>query len=229
MATLELFAYALSGALVGMLLSRCGREIGSREDDLSRVSLLDELTGLFNRRYFNIRLEQEFERAQRYGLPLTVAMLDLDELKRINDHLGHAAGDSALVEVAKQLAVHVRSSDVPARIGGDEFALLLPHTRVDEAEALAQRIRSALSLTQPRSSRSVTISVGLAGTSRGEAHTAATLLEHADRALLRAKGHGRNRVASYERRPPLRGVTPHLSGVRIGSLTGAAEAQADAG
>src|SRR4029078_8568358 len=108
-------------------------------DQLELSSATDPLTDLPNRRYFSSRLRQELFRASRYGVPVTLLLLDLDGLKQINDHYGHSAGDRALCAVADCLKRTCRATDVPVRCGGDEFAVLVPETFAEDALDLAKR------------------------------------------------------------------------------------------
>jgi len=189
-------------AIVGFCIdSACNRA------RLVRAGLTDELTGWHNRRYLNARLREELARAQRQGCTVAMLMIDLDELKEINDSCGHLAGDEAIREVAARIEAEVRSSDTAARFGGDEFVVLLPATAPAEARLLAERIRRAVAASPvelgPGLLRSVTLSVGVAGlvpTSR-EADLKALgerLLAEADAALYRAKTAGRNRVELHD-------------------------------
>lgn len=191
----ELSAYLVYTALLTVLVALLGQHLGRQEDELRRLTSIDDLTGLFNRRHVEARLVQELDRARRYAYPFSLALLDVDELKLINDSLGHRAGDEALRRVADALAAHVRSADLAARFGGDEFVLLLPHTSVSEAEALAHRVRRAVGVTAPGDPYRVTVSIGLAGfVPPGNGPSPRELLDAADRALLRAKREGRDGV-----------------------------------
>ena len=128
--------------------------------ELKRLTITDDLTGLANRRHFHQRAEDEYRRARRYGRPLSLVMLDLDGFKQVNDRLGHQVGDEVLMEVARLGQPLVRSSDLWARLGGDEFALLLPETGREAAEALAQRLRQVIAI-QPLATTRGPVAVGL--------------------------------------------------------------------
>jgi diguanylate cyclase len=176
-------------------------ETDSRQltDELTRVRLLsltDELTGLPNRRAFLRRLEDEVARVQRYGFPLSMALIDLDKFKAINDKYGHAAGDEVLRVYSKNILSIFRHHDLVARYGGEEFAVLLPNTDADGAARSLTKVMNRATETRWRSDGSVmpvpTFSAGLAFYKPGE--TSAAFIERVDRALYRAKRLGRNRV-----------------------------------
>jgi diguanylate cyclase (GGDEF)-like protein len=196
-------------------------ESDSREltDELSRVrilSLTDELTGLANRRAFMRRLEDEVARVQRYGFPLSFALMDLDHFKNINDEFGHAAGDEVLRVYAKNILSVFRHHDMVARYGGEEFAVLLPNTDADGAIRALNKVRRRAGETRWQSngiiSQVPTFSAGVSLFKPGESATA--LIERADKALYRAKRLGRDRIEldiTYEteegRRSPRRRST----------------------
>jgi two-component system cell cycle response regulator len=170
---------------------------------LVRSGLTDFLTGWHNRRYLNARLKEELARAQRQGTGLTCLLIDLDRFKQINDQHGHLAGDMALREAAQRVDAHIRGSDAAARFGGDEFVVLAPGITPEQAAALAERIRVAVSdtpLAMPSGAKlDMTVSIGVAGIVLAREETdlkvaAERLLADADSALYRAKQLGRNRV-----------------------------------
>lgn len=167
---------------------------------LSELSLKDPLTGMYNRRYFTMRLDEEVKRFLRTDQPLGLVFTDVDHFKQVNDRWGHAAGDAVLTTVARLLSRNSRNFTVIARLGGDEFVTLLVNTPRAGVRAYAQRIRRTIE-SHAFPSGPVTISVGLAtlpedvlrvGTVSGEA-----LLQASDRALYRAKRTGRNRVGYH--------------------------------
>ena len=168
---------------------------------LERLSSLDGLTGVANRRRFDEVLGLEWRRASRTGAPLSLVMLDLDFFKDFNDANGHLAGDEHLRQVARALAGTLgRAGDLVARFGGEEFVVLLPGMAAEDAGALAERLRQsveALGLPHNAStvSRVVTLSVGVATALAEERTSPAALVAAADEALYRAKREGRNRVA----------------------------------
>lgn len=168
-------------------------------DELNKVRLLsltDEYTGLPNRRAFMRRLQDEIGRAQRYGSPLALALLDLDEFKAINDAYGHTAGDEVLRSYAAHVLSILRHHDLVARYGGEEFAVLLPNTSLDGAMAALNKAKSRAQAIHcnidGKEVRVPTFSAGLTLYTPGDLHT--TLVDRADRALYRAKRLGRNRV-----------------------------------
>jgi diguanylate cyclase (GGDEF)-like protein len=162
------------------------------------LATTDPLTGLANRRHFDDRLQAELRRCSRTNLPVAVLLLDLDHFKEINDHWGHAAGDTALCRVAELLRNELRASDLPARLGGDEFAVLLPETSAAQAEFVAQKLRDRLALARLRTAGQGPphpgASVGVAASMPGQAlesgpgvSAASGLLARADHALYAAK------------------------------------------
>jgi diguanylate cyclase (GGDEF)-like protein len=163
---------------------------------VQRQAITDELTGLVNRRRFFEAMEAEITRARELGRPLSVILADLDRFKRVNDRFGHPAGDEVLKEFARRLRAHSREVDVAGRLGGEEFALLLPETDLEGAAVGAERLRGSLSgssLTLTTGEKlSVTASFGVAQLSVGQ--SADDLLRRCDLALYRAKAEGRNRV-----------------------------------
>lgn len=164
--------------------------------EVERLSTTDPLTGLHNRRHFDIRASIEFERSMRYGLELSAMMLDLDHFKQVNDTRGHAAGDIVLADVAAVCMSTLRASDLEARYGGEEFCFLLPETGSQDAAALAERLRAAIAglrFAAGADEFSVTASLGV--TERdGEHDTVEALLRRTDEALYAAKSAGRDRV-----------------------------------
>jgi diguanylate cyclase len=176
-------------------------ESDSREltDELSRVrmlSLTDELTGLANRRAFMRRLEDEVARVQRYGFPLSFALMDLDHFKGINDEYGHAAGDEVLRVYSKNILSVFRHHDMVARYGGEEFAVLLPNTDADGAIRALNKVRRRAAETRWQSNGTISqvpsFSAGVSLFKPGE--SASAFIERADKALYRAKRLGRDRI-----------------------------------
>jgi diguanylate cyclase (GGDEF)-like protein/PAS domain S-box-containing protein len=158
----------------------------------------DFLTGLFNRRHFERALAQEIERASRYGSPGAVLLIDVDNFKNVNDTFGHTVGDDLLKGVAGSLKHRMRHTDTLARVGGDEFAVLLPHTNAEEAMAVAADFVKALDKqTAVRTDQSIHITASL-GVASFENLSDIVALEHADLAMYGAKQAGRNRFVVYQ-------------------------------
>lgn len=165
-----------------------------QQEQLRTIAQTDALTGLPNFRAFRQRLDEELKRARRYHTPLSAVMIDLDNLKPINDRLGHAAGNRAIEALAEAVLSQLRETDFAARYGGDEFVVLLPHTGAEEARALAERLRRAVRRVEMEGGLSLRASLGVAALAPGTQADADTLLRAADAALYRAKALGRDRV-----------------------------------
>ena len=181
---------------------------------LEELSVRDDLTGIFNRRHFGATLWHAFDHSNRYGRPLSVAMIDVDRFKDINDSFGHQAGDAVLAEVAKRFSGTVRSSDLLARYGGEEFAVLLPETELDDAVTVGDKLRDAVASSPVPIAEDcalpVTVSVGTASLAHTRFNSPAELLAAADHALYRAKRNGRNRVEAERRRQQRQTALPVL-------------------
>jgi diguanylate cyclase (GGDEF)-like protein len=160
---------------------------------LVEASRIEPKTGLFNVRHLTSVLEQELRRADRFGRPLSLLMIDVDHLRRINNSLGHVAGDQALRLVSMSLRSLTRDYDVAARFGGDEFCVLLPETDQAGALRVADRIREDVERSGSGAGLQLTVSIGVASARKGA--TAEELIALADRAAYRAKSSGRNAVA----------------------------------
>ena len=180
------------------------RERKEREQELERykrLSTLESLTGLYNHRYFRQALSDEVDRAERYESPISLLMMDIDRFKDYNDTYGHPSGDDALKEIARILNETKRSIDVCAKIGGEEFALILPQTTKEDAFHLAERIRSVVEATPiatqgNRGEGRLTISIGIAEFPTDAANEEELMLK-ADDGLYEAKRLGRNRICFY--------------------------------
>jgi diguanylate cyclase (GGDEF)-like protein len=209
-----LCAFVPGAAVLGVVSARHRGQLEAAEDELlshlARLAETDELTGCFNHRAFYSRLGAEIDRSLRYGHPLVVILADVDLLKAFNDAHGHQAGDAALAEVGSVLMKCLRSSDTVARIGGDEFAIILPETQLEaagrevigyrvighraiggDAVSVAQRVLAALA---ERDDIGVSLSLGLAALDPAEP-TTRRIVHDADAALYRAKADGGRSVA----------------------------------
>ena len=168
--------------------------VALRNARLEDLSFKDALTDVYNRRYFAVRMEEEFKRHLRFGEPLSLALVDLDHFKEINDRFGHRAGDEALRDVSQLLVKHSRSFSIVTRYGGDEFAIILVNTSKAGGLTYAERIRNVIE--QHRFAHApITVSLGVASLPE-DATTIDDLIVAADRALYGAKHLGRNRVAA---------------------------------
>lgn len=173
--------------------------LNQANEQLKELSIRDPLTGLHNRRFLHESLEKEFNRAKRYGDDITCVMLDIDHFKKVNDTWGHDVGDEVLISVAGYLSRSIRDSDIVARIGGEEFCLILPATKPDAALAFLERLRLDISNMQFEAEDkffNVTCSFGVAYLTK-DIKSQAALLKRADEALYNAKAQGRDRVIEY--------------------------------
>jgi len=165
-------------------------------------SITDPLTGIFNRRYLERRLRDEVARTNRYDIPLSVLLIDIDHFKRVNDIYGHQVGDLVLEGMAQLIAATLRTTDVVARYGGEEIMVIAPNTPLNTATELAERLRKVVEtasfeipaeLDLDIMALGVMISIGVASFG-GDTKTVQDLIQNADKALYRAKSEGRNRV-----------------------------------
>lgn len=179
-----------------LLVLRTGQLVHLKQamDRLHSEAGRDYLTGLANRRHFRLELTREVERWRRYGVPCALLLLDIDYLKAINDRFGHPAGDLVIRQVANTLAEVSRDNDTAARLGGEEFALLLAGTGVEQAARAAERLRSILAGLRVPEVGHFSVSIGVAACP-GQADSERTLYTASDTALYVAKNGGRNRVA----------------------------------
>lgn len=164
--------------------------------EVHQLAMRDALTGLFNRRHFVDCVDREIARAGKHGKPMALCLIDVDHFKPVNDRFGHVAGDGVLQQVAGILGQLVGSGHVAARIGGEEFAVMLPESGLDAARAFAEQLRQAVArhaFVLGGEERHLTISIGIAGLATGR-DSCEALTQSADTALYRAKHEGRNRV-----------------------------------
>jgi diguanylate cyclase (GGDEF)-like protein len=177
-------------------LARKNAELERFYTEVRELSVTDDLTGVLNRRGFFERSRQEEERYLRYGRPLSAVMFDIDDFKRVNDDLGHSAGDAVLGRVARRLAAELRGVDILGRYGGDEFAILLPETKTDGAMVVATRLLKVVEepIDVGKKDVTVTVSVGIACMDSVN-DSLESLLKASDQALHRAKSDGGNRVS----------------------------------
>lgn len=200
-----LYLYMLIGTVT--VFAAFGLLLGEREDRLrasnarlEEQAVTDPLTGLKNGGYFHARLEEEFLEQARTGEPLAVVVLDLDRFKSINDTYGHPVGDRVLVHTARAIASVTRKGETEARVGGEEFAILLPGSTGKKAREVAERARRAIAEeetvleVEPRRALRVIASAGVSSTAETAAPTARDLYRTADDALYRAKREGRDRT-----------------------------------
>jgi diguanylate cyclase (GGDEF)-like protein len=167
------------------------------------LSITDELTGIYNRRYFNQRFEREIQRAQRYHRALSLIMLDIDRFKIFNDTHGHLIGDMLLKRVAQILDENLRKADILARFGGEEFVIVLPEIDKEHGRMVAEKLRLAIERSEFEKAETqplgrLTISLGLASFPE-DAQDAGELLYYADQGLYLAKSRGRNQVGVYSK------------------------------
>jgi diguanylate cyclase (GGDEF)-like protein len=167
-------------------------ENARRFREARQLADLDALTGLHNRRYFHETLAREVARAQRYERQLALIVFDLDDFKAINDRIGHLSGDAVLAETAERVREAVRSADIACRVGGDEFAVILPESSTDDADQLYHRLRGAISARPVGQAGRLFVSAGIAELQDDDDPTA--FFERADEALYRAKELGKGQV-----------------------------------
>jgi len=187
------------------LLESLGLQIAAalQNAHLYELAMVDGLTGLFMRRYFDARIEEEIERSKRYKTPFSVVMMDVDDFKKLNDDHGHLIGDRVLRAIANVVKAQMRGVDTAARYGGEEIALILPRTEMVSAYNVGERIRSAIAEirvttdSEPPKVLSVTASFGIASYPESKAADGEDLVRRADRALYRAKKTGKNRVELF--------------------------------
>jgi diguanylate cyclase (GGDEF)-like protein len=187
------------------LLESLGLQIAAalQNAHLYELAMVDGLTGLFVRRYFDARIEEEIERSKRYGTPFSVVMMDVDDFKKLNDEHGHLIGDRVLRSIGNTIKSQMRGVDTAARYGGEEIALILPRTEMVSAYSVGERIRAAIADqrvttdSEPPKVLGITASFGIASYPESGAACGEDLVRRADRALYRAKKTGKNRVELF--------------------------------
>jgi diguanylate cyclase (GGDEF)-like protein len=203
---------------VGERIVRQQKSSKDQQTHLEHLAREDTLTSLTNRRHFDERLQEEWQRAVRHGHSLALLLCDIDYFKKVNDTYGHTCGDMVLKEVGQTLLHYSRTSDVVARYGGEEFVILLCEANMARAAVAAERLRiavKALSFSPPSGSFCISMSVGVASLEEGIPENAIQFLAQADEALYTAKDLGRDRVVCYNRDPSsLRQGSNHVQALR---------------
>ena len=185
------------------MVNRLAKKLAAAQETIARMAVTDELTRLYNRRYFHVSLDREISRSRRYARPISLLMMDIDHFKQVNDNFGHLVGDEVIAGVAGVLRQVTRVTDIAARYGGEEFAVILPETDRNKAFDCARKLRKKIEaktfMVPDGRTIQVTVSVGVASLPANEtavdADHADTLVNSADKALYEAKEDGRNRVA----------------------------------
>lgn len=195
------FALIAPVVLVAYITTMLSADIRFAIAKIKQVSDTDELTGVYNMRAFSAILKRSFQQSIRHSHPLSIVMVDADNLKSINDTYGHKVGDKLLIHLIRKFSDELRQTDVLARYGGDEFTILLPETGPCGAMEVAERIRKSVEVSsfdvRDGLELSTTISIGIASYPE-EGSNVEIIVEKADKALYRAKREGRNRVVAYE-------------------------------
>ena len=179
------------------------KELVEKNKRLELLSITDGLTKLHNHRFFQDELSRAFEESARYERPLSLAMIDIDFFKKVNDTYGHAVGDEVLKKVSRLYESSARATDLVARYGGEEFAVMMPETSIDDACVFAEKIRSIVESTPVETQAGalyITVSIGVASVPAPRINSPKELIIVADKALYRAKKAGRNQVQAEKRR-----------------------------
>ncbi len=196
---IQLVAYIADLIWTIVSQKQANEKIERLNSQLEHLAMTDDLTDLANRRAFFREGADEIRRSQRYRMPLSLIMLDIDRFKEVNDTFGHDAGDAMLRRIAKILKANIRQVDLTARLGGEEFGILLPNTKNADAVFLAERLRRTIEeegSLEENQKLSVTVSIGVASSSEDTPDLDA-LLKQADAAMYEAKRRGKNQVVSF--------------------------------
>jgi diguanylate cyclase (GGDEF)-like protein len=191
------------------------KELLETNKRLELLSITDGLTKLFNHRHLQDELARAFQESERYQRPLSLAIIDLDFFKKINDSYGHAVGDEVLKAVSQMFRESIRATDLVARYGGEEFAVMMPETELNDAIVFAEKIRSMVEETPIQATPgplNVTVSIGVASVPHSRIHHAKELVVAADKALYRAKKNGRNQVQAEKRQDVNRATKKNFAG-----------------
>ena len=195
----------------GERIVKLQKELLETNKRLELLSITDGLTKLHNHRYFQDEVARAFEESQRYQRPLSLAMIDIDFFKKINDTYGHAVGDEVLKQAAALFRDSVRSTDLVARYGGEEFAVMMPETPLADGCMFAEKMRNLVqeaAMNTQAGEVAITVSIGVASVPHSRIESAKELIVAADKALYRAKKNGRNQVQAEKRRDGLSRKTP---------------------
>ncbi|HUP65876.1 MAG TPA: diguanylate cyclase [Thermoanaerobaculia bacterium] len=187
----------------GLRIVELQKELIVANRRLERLSITDGLTQLYNHRHFQDELARYFNEAQRYDRPLSLALIDIDFFKKVNDTHGHAVGDAVLKAVARLFSESIRATDLAARYGGEEFAVIMPETELADALLFAEQIRAAIERSPVQTEDTevrVTVSIGVSAAPHPQIPTPMRLIEDADEALYHAKENGRNQVQAERRK-----------------------------
>ena len=197
---MTLLIIALIFAVIAVVVMFALRASGKQFSRVSRMTIVDDVSGTYNRRYFDMVLEEEWKRSMREYTPISLLMVDIDYFKAYNDNFGHQMGDTCLFTVGKLLSGQLkRTADFTARYGGEEFAIVLPNTTVEHARLLAERLRRSVEVARIKAGNEevspwVTVSIGVATTTAEYDQPSAVLVKAADNCLYESKRAGRNRV-----------------------------------
>ena len=186
--------YIYTAIGTALAFSIFGYYVGSYEEKIEILALIDPLTGLANRNKFYLLANHELDRSSRYGDNLSLAVLDIDRFKKINDTYGHPIGDSVLKNIANTICTTLRKSDISVRWGGEEFLFLMPGTSLAESRVISERLRSNIEKGSYHEFANATASIGITEYIKGD--SLETMIKRADDALYDAKATGRNRVST---------------------------------